>query len=299
MGRVRVLPLLAVVLLALQPALGAEQIRVMILDGESGGPWHDWPRVTRAIEGILGDVAMFDVTVVTAPPADGDFSRFDPQFSAYDAVVFNYEAPDERWPQRLRDSFEAYVRNGGGFVSVHAADNAFPGWAAYNEMIGIGGWGGRDVSAGPYWYFDDGALVSDSSPGATGSHGERRAFRVEVRDRNHPITRGLPAAWMHGEDELYAELRGPGRNMTVLATAWSDPDNAGTGRHEPQLMVLHYGEGRIFHTTFGHDVRAMSSIDSAVTLQRGVEWAATGDVTQSLPDDFPDTTGPRYSTESR
>ena len=65
---------------------------------------------------------------------------------------------------------------------------------------------------------------------------------------------------MHQGDELYARLRGPGKNMTVLATAFSDPANAGSGRDEPQLMVLTYGKGRVFHTTMGHDIIALSSV---------------------------------------
>jgi len=176
------------------------------------------------------------------------------------------------------------MQNGGGLVTVHAADNAFPGWKAFNEMIGIGGWRGRTEQAGPLWFYANRNVVSDSTPGHAGSHGIRVPFQLTVREPNHPITRGLPSVWMHQGDELYATLRGPGQNMTVLATAHSDTANHGSGRDEPQLMVLSYG---IFHTTLGHDVNALSSVDFVATFQRGTEWAATGAVTQKIPGTFP------------
>lgn len=269
-------------------------IRVMLLDGESGGPYHDWPAVSAALEQILDEPGLFDVTTVTAPSTEGTLESFAPDFDAYDVIVFNYDAPDERWPASLKAAFESYVEHGGGFVSVHAADNAFPGWRAYNEMIGIGGWRGRDEQSGPYWYFAGDELEADESPGPAGSHGRREPFRVEVRDSSHPIMQGLPNAWMHGDDELYAHLRGPGSHLTILATAYSAASNAGSERDEPQLMVGSYGDGRIFHTTFGHDIRALSSVDFVVTLQRGTEWAATGRVTQAVPADFPTALAPSY-----
>ncbi len=283
---VRVL-VLAVCLIAL-PAWGASPILVMILDGESGGTYHNWRVTTQVLKKELDEVGLFKVDVVTAPPLDGDFNSFRPDWEKYKVVVFNYDAPTERWPAELKASFEKYMRNGGGMVSVHAANNAFPGWQAYNEMIGIGGWRDRDEKAGPHWYYRDGKLVSDDKPGKAGHHGLRRPFKMTARDLDHPIMKGLPRAWMHVGDELYDTLRGPGKNMTVLATAYSDPANSGTGFDEPLLMVSSFGKGRIFHTAIGHDAMAMSSVDAVATLQRGVEWAATGRVTQKLPATFPD-----------
>ena len=118
---------------------------VMILDGESGGPYHDWQQVTPVLKKMLDETGLFTTTVVTAPPPGSDFSTFAPTWTKYQAVVMNYDAPDERWPAALKACFEKYVRDGGGLVAVHAADNAFPGWAAYNEMIGVGGWRGRSA----------------------------------------------------------------------------------------------------------------------------------------------------------
>jgi type 1 glutamine amidotransferase len=108
-----------------------------------------------------------------------------------------------------------------------------------------------------------------------------------VREPEHPILKGLPPVWMHAGDELYARLRGPGENMTVLATAYSDPTNNGTGHDEPILMALEYGKGRVFHTTMGHDIAALSCVGFITTFQRGTEWAATGNVTQKVPATFP------------
>ncbi len=292
------LSLLTIVAVAVTTvAQGPTRTKVMLLDGESGGPYHKWQLGTPLIKQVLEETGRFDVTVVTAPAATGVLDGFMPDFAAYKAVVFNYDAPDERWPAPIKAAFERYVDGGGGVVIVHAADNAFSGWKAFNDMIGVGGWRGRTVASGPYWYYKDDKPVRDPSDGPGASHGRRTPYLVRTRAADHPIMRGLPTAWMHQGDELYAHLRGPGTNMTILATAFADPVNSGTGRDEPVLMASTFGKGRVFHTVMGHDIVAMSCVGFVTTLQRGTEWVATGAVTLPVPTAFPTDRTVSYRTD--
>jgi hypothetical protein len=276
---------------------GAGPIKVMLLDGESGGAYHAWQMTTPVLKMELDETGLFQVDIVTAPPAGGDFANFHPDWGKYQVIVWNYDAPNDRWPQALKDSYEQYIKNGGGMVTVHASDNAFGSWEQFNQMIGVGGWRGRDEKSGPHWIYKDGKVAADNTPGPAGRHGARVPYLVVVHDSEHPIMKGLPKTWMHQGDELYSRLKGPGQNMTILATAYSDPSNSGSGMDEPQLMVLSYGKGRIFHSTFGHDVNALASVDGIVTFQRGTEWAATGKVTQKVPANFPTADSVSYRTD--
>ena len=303
-----------ILFLALLSACATAQIKVLIVDGQNNHVV--WPKSTIMLKQYLEDTGRFTVDVARSAytwnadaeaaylplagvPAGEDLPQpqpdpdFAPPFTAYDVVVSNFGWRAAPWPDATQAAFEAYVRDGGGFVSVHAADNSFPEWEAYNLMIGLGGWGGRDERSGPYVYYDnDGELIRDPAPGEGGVHGAQHEFPITVRVADHPITRGMPPVWMTTADECYAMLRGPAENLTVLATGKDRSDTAPTDRHEPALMVIEYGDGRVFHTTLGHDTESQESVGFIVSFLRGVEWAATGTVTQEIPEDFPTADAP-------
>ncbi|HEV7278977.1 MAG TPA: ThuA domain-containing protein [Pirellulaceae bacterium] len=265
------------------PALAAEQLKALIVDGQNNH--KNWPQTTQMMKSYLEGSGMFSVDVATTAK-EGTDPSFAPKWSDYDVVISNYNGAE--WPQGTKKSFVEYVNNGGGFVVVHAANNAFGGWQEYNEIIGLGGWGGRNEGSGPYVYFDDrGQLVRDEAKGSGGSHGAQHPFAVWVRDDEHPVTRGMPAQWMHANDELYDRLRGPAANTQVLATAYADPAKGGSGRHEPMIFTVEYGKGRVFHTPMGHGIDSQECVGFITTLVRGAEWAATDKVTTPIPDDFP------------
>ena len=260
--------LITCALMAAAPATGP--IKVLIVDGQNN---HAWQETTPVLKRLLGAAGRFTVDVATSPAHGADMSEFHPNFADYNVVVSNYNG--DPWSAETSAAFEKFVRDGGGFVSYHAADNAFPEWKEYQTMIGVGGWGERTTQkSGPAIRYRGGKAVLDVTSARCGNHGSRLPFLITMRDVASPIATGLPSAWMHTADELYDTLCGPAQGVDVIATAHSDPANRGTGEDEPMLMSTRYGKGRVFHTTLGHDVAAMQCVGFITTLQRGAEWAA-------------------------
>jgi uncharacterized protein len=269
-------------LLATTVAWAQTPHKALIVDGQNV---HNWQETTPVLKQLLEDSGLFQVDVATSAPRGQDMSGFQPKFSDYAVVVLNYQGDD--WPEATRQAFVEYVKNGGGVVVYHFACAAFPKWPEYNEIIGLGGWGGRNEAAGPYLRLRDGQFVRDDSPGRGGGHGPMQPFQLVIREPNHPITQGLPPKFMHVDDELYGWLRGPAKNLTVLATAFAPKDLGGADEHEPVLFTVQYGEGRVFQNALGHTGKELKSVAFIATFLRGAEWAATGKVTQAVPDDFP------------
>ncbi len=202
----------------------AAPLKVLIVDGQNN---HQWALTTPVLKEIFEENGFAKVDVATSPAKGQDMSGFEPNFAAYQAVVSNYNGAP--WPDKTRSEFEKYVSNGGGFVSVHAADNSFPEWEAYNVMIGVGGWGGRSEKSGPWLRLREGKWVGDTVAGGAGHHGQQHEFLMVTRAPEHPIAAGLPAKWMHTKGRVHDRLRGLAQGVTVLASAFSDPASGGSG----------------------------------------------------------------------
>lgn len=255
----------------------------MIVTGQDGS--HYWKGGSTVLKQILENSGLFQVDILTTPDWKEDIAKFDPDFFQYSLVVINYGGTT--WSEKTRKNFEQYVRNGGGVIFIHSSIIPMEDWTAYNEFTGLGAWNGRDEKAGPYLYWKNGKYIYDYSVGYAGHHGLQHATVIENRAIEHPILKGINPRWNHFKDEIYTRLRGPVKNLEILATVSEN------GRDEPIMWTVKPGKGRVFVSVLGHcgnDPNMTYSMECTgfqVTLLRGAEWAATGLVTQAVPKDFP------------
>jgi hypothetical protein len=270
------------------PGAPSRRIRVLIVDGFSN---HDWRLTTRSIRAILEPTGLFSVDVSTSPPgaAAPGWDAWRPDFSAYDVIIQTCNDIDggPAWPPPVRESFEKFVRRGGGVYVWHSGNNAFPDWPAYNDIIGIG-WRKKDFG----WALavsDDGAITK-IPPGRGEDTGHGRRFDALVQRRgDHPIHHGLPRAWQAADIEVYYYVRGPAKHVDVLSYA-REPH---TGLNWPIEWTVRYGRGRVYTSTLGHvwrgDVQPVTVRDAGVQtlLVRALQWLAGRPITAAVPPDFP------------
>ncbi len=240
------------------------KIQALIITGQNG---HDWRATTPVLRKLLEETGRFEVRVTEEFRGAGAET-----LAPYDVVILNYydsNRPELRWGERTETALLDFVKSGKGVVVYHFSSAAFSGWLGYEQLCG-GNW----------------------RPGH-GHHSARHDFTVDIRDKEHAITRGMKGSFVEGNDELYANLQWqPEGSYHVLATAWDEHARykagekqplPGAGLDQPMLWTVDYGKGRVFATALGHDADAMNSMGFAATLVRGTEWAATGAVSIPLP----------------
>ncbi|MGA3034054.1 MAG: ThuA domain-containing protein [Terracidiphilus sp.] len=273
----------------------------MIVDGFGN---HDWQQTTMLLRGTLRSEGGFAVDVSTMPPmASAAWTAWRPRFADYDVVIQTCndnggnglltglkEKPE--WPKAVKDDFEEYARKGGGIYIFHSAENAFVGWKAYEEMVGLS-WRPADYGTA-IQLTHSGEIVS--IPPGTGrgtGHGARGDVLI-TRLGDDPIHKGMPRAWLSPDLEVYYYARGPAEHVHVLAYARdSEP---GLGLFWPVEWTTTFGRGRVYVSTYGHvwpgDVQPPSLRDAAVQtiIPRALEWLARRPVTDPVPEDFPTAT---------
>ncbi|MGD0497994.1 MAG: ThuA domain-containing protein [Bryobacteraceae bacterium] len=241
----------------------ARALKILVITGRSDLPDHDWRADTSSIRQVMDRAGIFDLRVLEEPRGLSKAA-----LAGYDALIVNYNGP--RWGAAAEAAVEDFVRSGKGLVAFHQA--------GYGPFFGFqsrqgGGW--EKTPEGAWAGFS--ALIGASWKPENIGHTARHVFTVKWTDPAHPIAAGLPPEFM-ANDELYRKLDLK-PSAHVLADAYDDPAQGGTGRREPQIWTTPYGRGRVFFTTLGHDAESWYQNGMINAFARGVEWAASGNVT--------------------
>jgi len=224
---------------------GPSLIKVLLITGDdvSSHPWREISETTRE---ILVNSRKFDVRVSEDPLILESANAL----KTYDVIVFTIYS--QRVPvisEQAQDNLLNYVKDGKGFFVQHLASASFPDWEEFGKLCGR------------KWVM------------GTSGHSARSVFEAKITSKEHPITAGLEN--FQTDDELYSKLQGSGE-INVLV----EGDSEWSNNTEPLLFTLNYGQGRTVHNAFGHDRKALMTPNVQTIIVRGVEWAATGKVSQ-------------------
>lgn len=245
-----ILPLMVALLVSCFAACAAAadaapKIRVLLIGGDDVSA-HNAREICDATRDVLLKSGKFDVRVCEDPMILDSAAALAP----YDVVAFvMYTAKTPMVSERAKENLLGFVKEGKGFYVQHLASASFAAWEEFGKLCGR------------HWVM------------RTSGHGPRSVFEAKIAKKEHPITKGLENFKI--DDELYAKLQGTGE-IDVLVEADSDWSK----KTEPLVFTREYGKGRSVHNAFGHDGKVIGDANVAKLICRGVEWAATGKVSQ-------------------
>jgi len=169
--------------------------------------------------------------------------------SKYDVVVWN-NTGGELLNAQERQSFEEFIRHGGGFVGIHMA--AF----------------GREVTESDWpWY---GQLVGAEFK----SHPDGTPTALLTVTSDHPSTADLPHRWNHA-DEWYEWVEQPELKSAVYLLLTVDENSYGAGNGYHAVSWCHdFQGGRAFYTALGHTASSFKESNFRSHLAEGIRWAS-------------------------
>lgn len=229
-------------LISVAPMMGADspaKTRVLLITGDDVSA-HDWLTCAVATRDVLQASGQFSVEVV----GGAEVLAKPDNLKNIDVIYFlMYNAKTPILSDAGKENLLGFVKGGKGFVVAHLASASFKDWPEFRALCGR------------VWVM------------GTSGHGPRGVFKAKAVDAASPIMNGVKD--FDQDDELYGKLQGDAP-IHVLMQAQSDWSQ----QVEPLAFTLDYGQGRVFHHTFGHDAKALNSPEVKTLIVQGTAWAA-------------------------
>ncbi|MEV1143861.1 ThuA domain-containing protein [Micromonospora sp. NPDC049799] len=233
------------------PAQAAPRFRVLVFSKVTNFYHSSIPAGKTAIQ-QLGTTHNFEVVVT-----DDAAAFTDANLAGFDALVFNntnsLPTSGDLLNASQRAAFQKFIRDGGGWVGLHAASASERDWPWYEGLVGT---------------------IFDYHPNF-GSTGGVYPGRIKVLDRAHPSTKNLPELWERSE-EWYNWKTNPTGNVHTLAQIKVRDGISGLdeGVDHAYSWCHRYDGGRSWYTAGGHSTSSFSEPAFLEHLRYGIEWAA-------------------------
>jgi len=227
------------------PTAGKDKkVKVLVVTGIE---YHDWRATAPQIAKQLASCP--DLEVLLEPDYNILCSN---RIFDYDVIFFNFcnlqDYEETRNDDLAIENVEKFLKSGKGIVIYHLA---------------IGMFEKRTDRVLP--------LIGRNYDRTLPGHDPFRNFKVNITDKEHPITKHIPD--FNIEDELYTCMGGD-LPIHVLAEAFSPEQQ----KKYPMAYLYKYGEGYAFTTVLGHDLRALQSPEFATLLRNAVLWLGKKEV---------------------
>ncbi len=224
--------------------------RLLVVTTTTGFRHDSIPTAENIIQQLATRSGLFTVDFVRQPPDEPK----KPGANASDAEKLEYAQMEARWEAELRLALEKlspaslahydgvafvsttgdlpipdkagfldWIRQGHGFIGIHAASDTFHGWPDYIQMLG----------------------------GEFKRHGRQVSVVCLNQDPSNPATAGLPNAWKIDQEEIYQFKNYDPSKVHELLVLDRHPETGEPGRF-PVSWCKSYGAGRVFYTSLGH-----------------------------------------------
>jgi type 1 glutamine amidotransferase len=214
----------------------------------TGGGYHDYGHQGPFLKKNLEGLANVKIEIVSGGKDSHATPELfsDPKFGeGYDAIIYDLcYAVDNKPvdPKRYEKAFEV-TKAGKPAILIHCAMHCFRPAKDWAEFAGM----------------------------RTNHHEKFGPFDVRPADTKNPITKGWPEDWKTAGDEQYVtEETYPDTVKLLISTGVGEkakhPENVVAWEHT-------YGQGRVFATTLGHDMKTTADPHYLQLLANGLLWA--------------------------
>lgn len=205
-----------------------------------GGFAHDFDAFVEIMTDFLPRYIPMDIEVVR----DGSFLD-SPRASKLDVIIMNhcFKSAEGVLTEGQKGRLLETVRTGTGVAAIHASYYSFPEWDQCREIYGA-----------KFIKHDEVDIM----------------IEVRMVDRNHPVTRGLPATF-EAHSELYQSTP-LADDCHLLAVA----RERGTKAEYPSVWTRKFGRGRVVTILPAHWPDTYRSKHFQKLIIQSVRWAMSG-----------------------